>query len=67
MKASDIVTKTDKELESLKHELGQKITQGVIDLAAKKSNDTKQVRRLKKDFARVLTAQRARKLEKQDV
>lgn len=60
MKAKKIMSKTDKELDVLTAELGGKITQARIDLSTKKSNDVKQISRLKKDLARSLTAQKLR-------
>lgn len=62
MKAKEIMSKTDKELDLLTAELRGKITQARIDLSTKKSSDVKQIRRLKKDLARSLTAQKLRQM-----
>lgn len=57
----DIKNKETKELTQILKELKAKLMQAGFDLADKKMKDTSQIKKTKKDIARVLTELKAKK------
>lgn len=64
MKASQIRTKSDKELTKMVADLREKLVDVHIDLRTKEVKNVKQIKTIKKDIARILTIQSEKSLPK---
>ncbi len=63
MKAQELRKKSDKELHMLLHELRAKLLDLKFDLSAGKVKNVREIRKVKKDIARILTVLRERQLK----
>jgi len=67
MKAKELRQKTIKELQELLQEKRKRLSQLEFDLSSKKLKNTREIREVKKDIARVLTILKVKDIESKNI